>query len=252
MFKEGVKIFCKINGVNIPLVSTGTSPFIGAGQFGIDAFEWRRRFLNNPNAILEILEASYANGSRGIEVIPSGRILEAAQIMIDMHNDYVITGSTYPGTNPKIDSLIDVGAKMIFVHGMISDERGIELLEIIEEISAAGIIPGIATHKPVSTIRYCIENSLNVQAFLIPFNATGFLMENKEELEKIVDNTQNVYFIGMKTLAAGKISPNKAFEYISKHNICAVTIGMVNKKEAEQSTAISLEFLNNNYIYQQK
>ena len=64
------KIFCKIDDIDIPLVSTGTSPFIGAGQFGSKAFEWRTRFLNNPMAMFEILEASYGEGARGIEVMP--------------------------------------------------------------------------------------------------------------------------------------------------------------------------------------
>ena len=114
----------KIDDINIPLVSTGTSPFIGAGQFGYKAFEWRRKFLNNPKAMLEILEASYIEGSRGVEVIPSGKIMEAAQMMSEIYSDYVITGSTYPGKNSCIDLLVKAGAKLIFVHGIISDERG--------------------------------------------------------------------------------------------------------------------------------
>ena len=47
----------------------------------------------------------------------------------------------------------------------------------------------------------------------------------------------------MKTLAAGKLDPKKAYEYISKHNICAVTIGMVTTEEAEISTKIALDAL---------
>ncbi|MFX1308243.1 MAG: hypothetical protein ACFE9M_00995 [Promethearchaeota archaeon] len=227
------------------MVSTGTSPFIGAGQFGFKAFEWRRKFLDNPDAMLEILEASYSNGARGIEVIPSGKILEAAQMMSDIYKDYVITGSTYPGKDPRIDVLIEKGAKIIFVHGMISDKRGTNLLRLLDEISSYGIISGIATHDPIPTIRHCIENSLNVRVFLIPFNANGFLMGSVKDLEKIVDNTKNFYFMGMKTLAAGELRPHLAFQYISNHNICAVTIGMVTKQQAEESTKIALKSLNN-------
>ena len=116
-------IFCKIDNVNIPLVSTGTSPFIGAGQFGFNAYGWRRKFLNNPDAIIEILESSYDKGARGIEVIPSGKIMDAAHIMSEKYNDYVIMGSTYPGNDPRIDTLIKIGVKLIFVHGMISDKK---------------------------------------------------------------------------------------------------------------------------------
>jgi hypothetical protein len=239
------KIFCKIDGVDIPLVSVGTSPFIGAGQFGYKAIEWRNKFLNNSKAILEILEAGYALGSRGIEVIPVGKILEAARVMSERYSDYVITGSTYPGPNPKIDALIDNGAKIIFVHGIISDDKGREMLTLLDEISSNGIIPGIATHDPISTIQYCIKNSLQVRVFLVPFNSIGFLMGNAKELEYMVDESKDYYYIGMKTLAAGKLKPKIAFQYISNHNICAVTIGMVSKKQAEESIKIALEFLRN-------
>jgi hypothetical protein len=246
ILNKGLKIFCKIDHINIPLVSVGTSPFIGAGQFGEKAFEWSMKFLNNPKAMLKILETSYANGARGIEVVPSGKIMEAAQIMSEIYSDYVITGSTYPGINPKIDILIEKGAKIIFVHGMISDNREKNLLRYLDEISDSGIIPGIATHEPIPTIKYCMKNSLNVRVFLIPFNADGFLMGNAKKLEEIVNNTKNYYFIGMKTLAAGKIKPDLAFQYIKNHNICAVTIGMVTKQQAEESTNIALKLLTKN------
>ncbi|MFW9826965.1 MAG: hypothetical protein ACFFEY_05015 [Candidatus Thorarchaeota archaeon] len=200
--------------------------------------------MNNPNVIFEILEASYVSGARGVEVVPAGKILEAARMMIERYDDYVILGSTYPGENPMIDALINVGAKLIFVHGMISDNRGATLLKIIEEISSSGVIPGIATHNPIPTIKFCIKNSLNVKFFLIPFNSQGFLMGNKEELEQLVDNAKDFYFIGMKTLAAGIINPGIAFEYIIKHNICALTIGMINNHQAAESTAIALKALN--------
>ena len=47
----------------------------------------------------------------------------------------------------------------------------------------------------------------------------------------------------MKTLAAGKLTPKQAYEYVSKHNICCTTIGMVNVDEARESTEIALKHL---------
>ncbi|NVM36022.1 MAG: hypothetical protein HWN81_10525 [Candidatus Lokiarchaeota archaeon] len=195
--------------------------------------------------MLEILEASYVEGARGVEVIPSGKITEAAQMMSEIYSDYVITGSTYPSKNSGISLLVEIGAKLIFVHGMISDNRGGILLRLLDEISSNGIIPGVATHDPIPTLKHCIENSLNVKVFLIPFNANGILMGNTKKLEEIVDKTKNFHFIGMKTLAAGEIEPEAAFQYIANHNICAVTIGMVTKQQAEESTRIALKALNN-------
>ena len=104
------------------------------------------------------------------------------------------------------------------------------------------IIPGIAAHIPVSTIEFALENA-NVKVFLIPFNRRGFMMGYRKKLEELVDNNKDCSFVGMKTLAAGNLDPQKAYEYISKHNICAVTIGMVTEEEAEVSTKIALKAL---------
>ncbi len=198
--------------------------------------------------MLEILETSYQAGARGVEVIPIGKILDAAKIMVETHNDYIITGSTYPGIDSRIESLIGIGAKLIYVHGMISDERNSKLVRLLDEISSRGIIPGIATHDPIVTISYIIEKDLNVKAFLIPFNANGIYMENAKKLEEIVDSTKKYDFIAMKTLAAGIINPENAFNYISKHNISAVAIGMVTSLQAEESTKIALKYLSSKIL----
>jgi len=238
-------MFCKINGVKIPLVSTGTSPFIGAGQFGYRGRKWRERFLNNPEEMLKILNASYEAGARGIEAVPVGKIMDAAKIMLETHSDYVLTASTAPGRHRNsITELVDCGAKLIFLHGMISDNKTNRMEKLLELISSRGVIPGIATHEPIPTINFCIEKSLNVKAFLIPFNAKGRFMGNQKELENLVDSTKEYNFIGMKTLAAGSLKPEIAYSYIGKHNICSVTIGMVEKNEAEVSTKIALKALN--------
>ena len=61
-------IFYEIEGQQIPLVSTGTSPFLGAAQFGKNARIYLKKFLNDKDAVLEILKASYEAGGRGIEL----------------------------------------------------------------------------------------------------------------------------------------------------------------------------------------
>ena len=228
-------------------MSVGTSPFLGASQFGKNARVYRRKFLNHADAVLEILEASYEVGGRGIELVPAGKVTEAAKIMVETHNDFVITGSTFPGPDPLINELADLGAKIIFAHGMVADKKDKKLENLIDDIKSKGIIPGIAAHDPVSTLEYAFENIPSVKSFLIPFNARGYLMGNQKRLEKLIDSHKDHHFIGMKTLAAGKLNPNKAYDYISKHNVCCTTIGMVNVEEAKESTEIALEYLKNSY-----
>jgi hypothetical protein len=92
-------------------------------------------------------------------------------------------------------------------------------------------------------LEYAFVNFPAVKVFLIPFNAQGLFMGDQKKLEKIVDSHKNHYFIGMKTLAAGRLDPNQAYDYLSKHNICCVSIGMVTVEEATDSTEIALKIL---------
>ena len=173
--------------------------------------------MNDVDAVLEILEACYKAGGRGIEIIPIGKIGKATKIMKETHNDFVITGSTFPGPDPLIEDLIDIDAKIIFVHGMVADKKDEKLVKLIDDVTSRGVIPGIAAHNPVSTLEFALENLPEVKAFLIPFNAKGMFMSNQKDLEELVDNNNNCSFVGMKTLAAGKLNPKEAYEYISKH-----------------------------------
>ncbi|TFG23510.1 MAG: hypothetical protein EU533_03120 [Promethearchaeota archaeon] len=236
-------IFCEINGQNIPLVSVGTSPFLGAAQFGKNARIYRKKFMNDANAMLEILKVAYEAGARGIELIPMGKIPEAANAMKDSYDDFIITGSTAPGPDPMIDELLELDAKIIFAHGMVSDKRDDKLLSMLEDIEARGSIPGVAAHNPVSTLNFVFENAPHVNTFLIPFNANGLFMGDQKKLEELVDLRTDIAIMGMKTVAAGKVSPKKAYEYISKHNIRCVTIGMVTVEEARESTEWALKML---------
>lgn len=199
--------------------------------------------MNNAEAMLEIMRACYEAGGRGIEAVPGGAVCQATKIMKETHSDYVVTGSTLPGPNPNIEDLIDVEAKIIFVHGAYSDRKDETLLKLLKDISSRGVIPGVATHNPLSTIDYVFENIPEVKAFLIPFNANGFMMGDQNALEELVDSHKDHHFIGMKTVDTGRLEPQKAFEYISQHNVCAVAIGMVKTEEAKISTRFALEAL---------
>ena len=72
--------------------------------------------------------------------------------MAETHDDFIITGSTFPGPDPLIEELAKLDAKLIFAHGMISDKKDDKLIELLDDIKSRGIIPGIAAHNPVSTL----------------------------------------------------------------------------------------------------
>lgn len=235
-----------IEGKRIPIVSIGTSPFFGAGQFGIKALFWREKFLRNPEEMARLMMEAYNAGSRGAHVIPLGQIPAAANIVKDQYSDFIVIGSTPPNNIMKgIEILEKMDAKIIFVHGQIADlRRKDKLSDLLGKIRNTGAVPGIATHEPIETISFIESQGLDCPAILVPFNSKGYAMQNKPRLERMI-NSSTKFFIGMKVLAAGKIKPKAAFEYVGQHvNISAVTIGMTSSQEAKESVYFALKYLN--------
>ena len=81
-----------IEGRRVPLISIGTSPFIGAGQFGVKGLLWRSRFLHNAQAMAELMMESYELGAKGAHIIPLGDIPKAVKLVRREHPDFIVIG----------------------------------------------------------------------------------------------------------------------------------------------------------------
>lgn len=231
-------VFIELESQKVPRITIGTSPFMGAGQFGSMGLVWRSEFFQNAEKMANLIIHSYNQGARGVEVIPAGAMLQAALIAKQNCPDFIILGSTLWERIENyfhIDDLVEADAKIIFLHGSISDNREYTLIKaLLKKIRLAGKIPGIATHYPLNTIPFIKEKNLDCPAILLPFNLNGEFMGNQKALEELVDSL-DYFFVAMKSLAAGKIPPNKAFPYLGAHNISAVTVGMVSEDEIKET-----------------
>jgi hypothetical protein len=232
--------FIQLESESIPKISLGTSPFIGAGQFGQLGQIWRLEFLHNAEKMAKLMIKCYENGAKGVEAIPAGRILDAISLAKGIYPDFTVLSSTLwesPANHYLIDKLVAADAKIIFLHGSISDQRDINLIKpLISRIRDAGKIPGIATHYPHRTIPFIHNTKLDCPAILLPFNIKGQFMGEQTTVEQLVDSL-DYFFVAMKPLAAGKIPPKKAFPYLREHNISAVTVGMVSEEEIIETIA---------------
>ena len=237
-------MFTQLEGEKIPLVTIGTSPFIGAGQFGPNAILWRRKFLENLTEMSDLMDFAYEYGARGTEIIPTGKIPEAALTIAEKYPDFSIIGST-GWDQLRIELLAKLKAKIIFIHGAFSDRRNKQFLETtLNKIRRLGIIPGIATHEPLKTIPFILDEKLDCPAILLPFNSRGYIMGDKMKLEHLINETgEKIFYIGMKTLAAGKISPEEAYSYIKNYEISAITVGLVSKDQIAETVPIALKHL---------
>jgi len=231
-------VFIELESQKIPRISIGTSPFIGAGQFGPIALTWRMNYLQNADLMAKLMIECYNQGAEGVEAVPAGQILKAAKLVQQSFPDFTLLASTLwesKANNFLIDELIKADAKIIFLHGSISDQRNLNLIKsLLAKIRIGGKIPGMSTHDPLQTIPFIQQNKLDCPAILLPFNARGEFMGNQKAVEELVDSL-DYFFMAMKSLAAGKIPPKKAFPYLGNHNISAVTVGMVYKEEVTET-----------------
>jgi len=226
--------FIELESQKIPRITIGTSPFMGAGQFGQLGSIWRAEFFQNAEKMANLMITSYNHGAKGAEIVPAGQMIKAALKSKDKYPDFTILASTYwekRGKDFLIDELIEVDAKIIFLHGSISDRHDLNLIQsLLSKIRTAGKIPGMATHSPLPTINFIHQHKLDCAAILLPFNLRGEFMGDQKAVEELVDSL-DYFFVAMKSLAAGKIPPKKALPYLGAHNISAVTIGMVTEEE---------------------
>ena len=107
-------------GHRVPLVSLGTSPFIGASQFGLRALQYRAFWFNHPERMERAFIRAYELGVPGIHLLPFKPILDAAERAMKKA-DLIITATVDLGNEEILRRLRDMGASAVAVHAEWSD-----------------------------------------------------------------------------------------------------------------------------------
>ena len=230
----------EVRGVRLPRVLLGTSPFIGAGQFGTRALAYQAAFYNRPDRVAEIIAASYELGVRGVQALPYAFLAEAikmAQAEIGEELPLVITvGPDQPLADLRLFDGLDVRAALL--HGSLSDSAPAdELGQLLDAIRDHGFLAGYVTHAPMSLLRLLLANELpRPDLILLPFNARGYLMDAPaQEIAKAV-RALGVPAIGKKVLAAGRLRPADAFRFALSFRVLeGMAIGVTSRAEAEET-----------------
>lgn len=234
----------------LPRLLCGTSPFMGAGQFGPIGQEWYRRFFNHPERMSEMFERFCKLGYPGAHVTAYPTIIEAARLAKEKC-DLKIAVSLLPENWEKnLKEVLVLKPEVVFVHGAMTDrflsKRLEDLMECFEAIRNEKSFPGLATHDTCHTLKVLQsdKNPLKEESFglLLPINKTGYsiggTIPEMEDLLRALDTSHPV--IGMKTLAAGKIPPQEALEYVfGIPNVRIATVGVTENWQAAQIAEIA-------------
>lgn len=238
-----------LNNVTLPRTLLGTSPFIGAGQFGHRARLYQLDLYSNPENMLQIIRSSYDGGVRGMQLLPYPPVIQALEMARDEGMKIDLIGTVRPDHEKKdIELLNSLDAKAMLLHAMITDQGDWDFIaDKLNHIREAKAIPGLVTHLPFHTTRRLLESPVKdlFELYMLPVNRLGYLMDCEQNLEEERSHLREMVLeldktiIGKKLLAAGIMTPPDAFEYLKTLDyVDMVAVGIASAREARETFGI--------------
>ena len=233
----------------LPAISLGTSPFLGAGQFGRRAQDYYRHFYLQPENMISLIIKAVELGVEAVQIVACERTVDAfrkaqERVSKNLHSTAVIGLEDWQS---ELAGVTHLKPAIIFIHARLSDSLNLSLIrKICEEIREKGLVPGCATHIPERTIPALDKEGLDIKAYLAPINSLGLFMgPNPCKALEVIEQTNKV-IIAKKVLAAGNLHPEEGIAYVSRiSNIKGLALGIASEKEAEETLNIGLKHYNN-------
>lgn len=238
--------YIEIDGQKLPRTLLGTSPFVGASQFGHRARLYILDLYRKPEAMARIMIKSYQLGVRGIQLLPYPPVVEALKMASDEGCPLDIVGTVrLQEANDDLKLFSNLGAKAIMLHADITDRENWDYIgKKLDEINDTGAISGLVTHMPFKTTQKIIESPIrnDFQLYMVPVNRLGYLMDcdthgpdEREHFREMIHELGKTV-IAKKVLAAGIMTPDDAFDYLKKLDyVDMVALGIASEDEAEET-----------------
>jgi len=229
----------QIGKAKIPRILLGTSPFIGAGQFGRRAAFYRNYFYENPKNIVKIICKAVDLGVMGVQALPFRPIFGALKaVERELKERLTIVGTVGPNDPLRdIRNFQEFNTVAMLLHGEITDKRDSRRIsELLNRVHAANVLAGLVTHEPLSTLNWLLESEVDIDLLMLPFNRLGMFMDaNPPKVAEAIKRV-NKPIIGKKILAAGYLSPQDALAHVAQFGcIDMVALGIASEQEAEET-----------------
>lgn len=236
----------RVKDKDLPQTLLGTSPFIGAAQFGHRARLYQLDLYNQPENIVKVIKKSYKMGVKGMQLIPYPPVVEAVNNARNEGCDLSIMGTVRPGEESHDISLLSgMDADAILLHGSITDTCNWDTIAAhLKSIDDEGCIAGLATHQPFRTTKKLLKSDVLdlFDLYMIPLNKLGYLMDidvfmekERSEFSSLINSVDKKVIV-KKTLAAGILTPEDAFKFLKTVNYAdMITVGIAYEVEAEET-----------------
>jgi len=213
--------------LKLPKLMLGTSPFLAAGQFGFKSLEYYRRFYLKTENIAMLYREAYRLGVKALQLVvtePTVKALREAKL------DFYLAASIYGNFKRNLRLIEGFNPQLVAIHAEIADSLNLpRIRECLDMVKRLGAIPAAATHLPGKTIPV-LDGLGMVEVYLAPLNKLGLYMEPDPELSLKILKETPARIIAIKPLAAGRVKPLEALEYVYRHADSA-SVGLTSKDE---------------------
>lgn len=134
---------------NLPKLMLGTSPFIGAGQFGSKALEYSRLFFDKPENMTKLFIRSAELGVKAVQLMGYEPLVLALRKAEEMVGDFFVAATLPEGDFASNLNLVSsLEPEFVSVHALSCDRLDLRLGEWIDNIRETGAKPAASTHSP--------------------------------------------------------------------------------------------------------
>lgn len=229
----------QVGDVRFPRLLFGTSPFIGAGQFGGRSMRYYLDFYLNPQNITRLYLKAISKGLNAIHILSDPVIAKAIDnaVRSSKIKSFILATINVRNLEEELSLCEMVKADSIIIHGSYTDLMEERLSHILRAVKRKfnDIPTGIATHLPGKVIPRILKLR-EVDIILAPINLRGEFMEpNMDSTLRAISESRRMgkKVLAMKSLAAGKLDPKEAFEYIAD-KVDGVTVGITSPEELDE------------------
>lgn len=225
----------------IPALMLGTSPFIGAAQFGRKAYEYRKTFFYNESNMEKLFIKSAALDVKAVQLIvyePLVKALKAAEK--EMGEKLFIAAVITSGRKFEKDlNLIKpLKPEIVAIHALFCDALDDRINGWIKKIRDMGASPAASTHYPGEAIAEMDKAGFDFDVYLAPVNTVGYAMEPDYESTLKALETTDKQVIAIKPLAAGSLKPTESlFKFIYRY-AASISVGITSEEEMEETYSV--------------
>ncbi len=221
----------------LPPVMVGTSPFLGAGQFGTRALLYRRTFYENPENITALLEyCALELGVDGVQPIADPVIVDA--VLAADADLRCVTVVGLHDLETEVELALTLDSEAVLLHASRVDGRPPEdVAEELDRLRDHWNVVGFATHEPHVTLPEWEGTDVRVDVYMVPLNPMGAFMGDRETVESIVRESKALV-VAKKVLAAGRLEPSEAIPYAAEL-ADALALGVTSRREAEETLSLA-------------